>query len=134
MPCAFCTPPEDPLYADDRCFVILHEDWAVLGHAMVVWRRHVENVSDLDERDALHLMKVYRRAERVLLEVTGAERAVIMKLGIQTPHLHLHLYPVRAALGRQAVMAIIDAKARVPFDEAFVRQVKERMDLTLRPE
>jgi diadenosine tetraphosphate (Ap4A) HIT family hydrolase len=113
---------------------MLHEDWAVPGHAMVVWREHVQNVSDLAEDDAAHLMNVYRSAERVLLEVTGAERAVILKLGIQTPHLHLHIYPIRAELGRAEVMTIIDAKTGVPFDEALVRAVKARMDLTLQSE
>ncbi|HWS71281.1 MAG TPA: HIT family protein, partial [Thermoanaerobaculia bacterium] len=93
MTCIFCDqPPADPLYADDRCFVVLHEDRAVRGHAMVVWREHVENLSDLLDDDARHLLDVYRKAERALLQVTGAERAVILKLGIQTPHLHLHIY------------------------------------------
>ena len=128
MSCAFCdSPPADPLYADDRCFVVLHEDAAVRGHAMVVWRGHVENLSDLGDDDARHLLDVCRTAERALLAVTGVERAVILKLGIQTPHLHLHIYPVSAKLDRAAVQEIIDAKTRDEVEADFAEKVRERM-------
>jgi diadenosine tetraphosphate (Ap4A) HIT family hydrolase len=125
MPCVFCdSPPADPLYADDRCFVVLHEDRAVRGHALVVWRAHVENLSDLADADAQHLLSVYNRAERALLAVTRAERAVILKLGIQTPHLHLHIYPVSASLDRPAVQAILDAKTRETVEDDFAERVR----------
>lgn len=118
MPCPLCVEPAGALYQDDRVMVTLHEDRAVRGHAMVIWRNHVENVSDLTDAEAAHLMRVYRAAERALLESTGAERAVILKLGIQTPHLHLHIYPVGASLDRAAVMEIVDARVRDPMSEA----------------
>lgn len=128
MPCVFCdSPPADPLYADDRCFVVLHDDRAVRGHAMVVWRGHVENLSDLGDDDARHLLDVHRHAERALLDVTGAERAVLLKLGIQTPHLHLHIYPVAATLDRPAVQEILDAQRRDPVEDDFADKVRARM-------
>lgn len=128
MSCVFCdAPPADPLYSDERCFVVLHEDRAVRGHAMVVWRAHVENVSDLGADDAAHLIEVHRRAERALLDVTGAERAVLLKLGIQTPHLHLHIYPVPSSLDRAAVQEILDGKRRDEVEPEFAEMVRARM-------
>jgi histidine triad (HIT) family protein len=128
MSCVFCdTPPADPLYADDRCFVVLHEDRAVRGHAMVVWRAHVENLSGLPGGDAAHFIDIHRRVERALLDVTGAERAVLLKLGIQTPHLHLHIYPVSASLDRAAVQEIIDAKRRDEVESGFAERVRALM-------
>ena len=115
------------VYEDDRCAVLLHEDWAVRGHAMVVWRRHVENLADLDDEERDHFMGVHARAERALLEIGTIERAILMKLGIQTPHLHLHIYPVSATLDRNQVMNIIDGKSRVNRDDEFVRRVRERL-------
>ena len=97
------------------------------GHAMLVWRRHVENISDLDEQERIHLTAVHARAERVLLEAAGAERAIILKLGIQTPHLHIHIYPVSRTLDRTAVMSAIEAKTRVPRDETFILLVRQRL-------
>jgi len=127
MECAFCsdvTRSGEVVFEDQRTWVVLHDDWSVRGHAMVVWKVHVENFSDLEPEDAAHFARVQRRAERALLDVTKADRAILMKLGIATPHLHVHIYPVSAALDRTAVMRIINAETREARDEAFVDAVR----------
>jgi len=68
---------------------------------------------------------MHHRAERVLLDATGADRAILMKLGIATPHLHLHIYPVSASLDRATVFAIIDGRTRVDRDERFTARVRD---------
>ena len=123
--CLFCRDLSAAIWSDERCAVLLHDDSAVRGHAMVVWRQHVENVSDLSPHDAAHLSRVYHAAEKSLLEATGAERAVILKLGIQTPHLHIHIYPVSASLDRAAVMAVIDGRVREEREAGFGKRVGE---------
>lgn len=130
MSCVFCTDVRaagQVVAEDDRLWVVLHDDWAVRGHAMVVWKKHVENVADLTLDEYGHFAAVHHRAERALLAATGAERAIILKLGIATPHLHLHIYPVAAALDRTAVMEIIDARVREPVNEAFVAELRARL-------
>lgn len=130
MACVFCTDPRQSgeiVFEDDRVRIVLHEDWSVRGHAMVVWRKHVENAADLTLDDYVHFAAVHHRAERALLAATGAERAVLMKLGIATPHLHLHIYPVGAALTREEVFEIIDGRVRAPYDEELVAELKERL-------
>src|SRR3954463_2750708 len=130
MSCAFCNDPRaagEVLREDDRTLVILHNDWAVRGHAMVVWKAHVENVADLTADEYAHFAAVHHRAERALLAATGAERAILLKLGIATPHLHLHIYPVSASLDRAAVMEIIDARVREQFDHAFIDDLRKRL-------
>src|SRR5216684_2137212 len=112
MTCPCCNEPRaagEVLLEDERVLVILHDDWAVRGHAMVVWKTHVENVADLTAGECAHFAAVHHRAERALLAATGADRAILLKLGIATPHLHLHLYPVSASLERGTVMEVIDA-------------------------
>jgi len=129
-PCLFCTDPREAgeiVFEDDRVWVIVHDDWSVRGHTMVVWRKHVENVADLTLDEYVHFAVVHHRAERALLEATRAERAVLMKLGIATPHLHLHLYPVAAALTREEVFEIVDGRVRAPYDGDFVAELKERL-------
>ena len=95
---------------------------------MVIWKSHVENFSDLPEYDAAHLSRMHHRAERALLEATGADRAILMKLGIATPHLHLHIYPVSASLDRAAVFDIIDGRTRVDRDEGFIARVRAALN------
>src|SRR5437868_5936412 len=132
--CVFCANLNtlELVYEDDSTAVALHDDWSVRGHAMVISRRHVENLSEVPDFD--HFMQVYRHTERVLLRLTGAERAVVLKLGIATPHLHLHIYPLRASLDRAAVMDIIDARTSVERDPAFVEAVRAALDIALPPE
>lgn len=134
MPCVFCTDPRssgDLLFEDPRVLIILHEDWSVRGHTMVVWKEHVENVADLTPEEYTHFAAIHHRAERALLAATGAERAILFKLGITTPHLHLHIYPVSASLDRAEVMGIIDGRVRDAMDDrdrqAFVNELRERL-------
>jgi len=125
MTCALCGKPAgDVVFEDEWTRVILHEDGSPRGHAMVVSRHHLENASDLDEEEFVHLARVWHRAERALLDATGAERAIILKLGILTPHLHVHIYPVGSESTREDVFAAIDGKARTERNEQFVEKVK----------
>ena len=128
--CVFCTDPREAgeiVYEDFRVWVIVHDDWAVRGHAMVVWRKHVENAADLTLDDYVHFAAVHHRAERALLEATKADRAVLLKLGVATPHLHLHIYPVSAALSREEVFEIVDGRVRAPYDEELLAELRERL-------
>lgn len=130
MECVFCsdvTRSGDVVFEDQRTWVVLHDDWSVRGHAMVVWKLHVENFSELAPEDAAHFARVLRRAEQVLLDLTKADRAILMKLGIATPHLHVHIYPVGATLDRAAVMRIINAETSEPRDDALIQTLRARL-------
>jgi histidine triad (HIT) family protein len=134
MTCVFCTEPRDAgelIFKDAQVLVLLHNDWAVRGHAMIVWKEHVENVSDLTPDEYAHFAAVHLRAERALLDATRADRAILLKLGIATPHLHLHIYPVSAALDRAKVMEIIDGKTSDAMSDrdrrAFADDLRKRL-------
>src|SRR5947207_10294891 len=127
--CLFCAHLNslEVIYADDRAAVVLHEDWAVRGHAMVIWRRHIENISELSEEELGHFWRVYQKTEGTLLAITKSDRAIMLKLGIAVPHLHVHIYPVRDSLDRAAVMDIIEGRVREARDEGFVSAVERRL-------
>src|SRR5258708_10315914 len=102
---------------DNRVVVLLHDDWSVAGHALVIARQHVQNASDLDPIDAVYFWEVYARAERAVLAAAGVERAMMLKLGIQVPHLHLHIYPVAALASRAEAFAAFDGMSRAERSE-----------------
>ena len=95
---------------------------------MVVAKRHIENASDLDEAEWLHLARVWHHAERVLLDATGADRAIIFKLGILTPHLHVHIYPMSSQATRADVFEAFDGKRREEKDEEFVLTIRAALN------
>ena len=128
--CAFCTDVDQSgpvVFEDDRTWVVLHPDWSPRGHAMIVSKHHVENASDLEENEWLQLARVWHRAERALLDATGAERAIVMKLGIATPHLHVHIYPMRASDDRARVFEAIEGNLTAPVDESFIEEMRRRL-------
>jgi diadenosine tetraphosphate (Ap4A) HIT family hydrolase len=134
MPCVFCHEPRDAgelIFKDEKLLVILHNDWAVRGHAMIVWKKHVENVADLARDEYAHFAVVHHHVEKTLLDVTRAERAILLKLGIVTPHLHLHIYPVSASLDRDHVMQILDGKTVDAMSDAqrktFIEELRRRL-------
>jgi diadenosine tetraphosphate (Ap4A) HIT family hydrolase len=130
MPCVFCNEPRDAgelIFEDHKLLVILHNDWAVRGHAMIVWKKHIENVADLTPDEYAHFSAVHHRVEKALLDVTRADRAILLKLGIVTPHLQLHIYPVSASLDRAQVMQIIDAGVRDAFDQTLIDALRRRL-------
>lgn len=122
------------VFEDDRVAVVVHEDWAARGHLMVVWKEHVENISDLSEDEWRRFSEVYRRSERALLDVTQADRAIVLKLGIAAPHLHIHIYPVSAALNRAEVFDVIEGRRKEERDDRFVESLRSRLDMTLATE
>lgn len=98
MSCVFCTDVNAAgtvLAEDDHTWVVRHPQ----GQTMIVAKRHVENVSDLDEEEWLHVARVWHRAEKSL----GAERVVVFKLGVQTPHLHIHLHSFARTATREEI-------------------------------
>jgi histidine triad (HIT) family protein len=134
MPCILCDAPESVgpiVFDDERVLVLLHDDWAVAGHALVVARQHVQNASDLDPVDAAHFWDVYARAERAVLAASKCERAMMLKLGIVVPHLHVHIYPFAAAADRAAVFAAFDGTTRAELSETqrkeFVEAVRKSL-------
>lgn len=127
MGCTLCTPSGDIVFEDAAAVVVLHDDWAVLGHAMIVAKQHVENPSGLALADWIAFTSVWHRTEEVLLRLTGAERCIAMKLGVLTPHLHVHLYPVSSGATREEIFAAIDMKTSVPRDGRFVATLREHL-------
>ena len=106
---------------------MLHPDSAVKGHSMLVAARHVENFCDLTDSEIHQLGRVQRVCERALLDVTRTDRAILMKLGIQTPHFHLHIYPVKRGMTRDEVMRVIDAKVSETREAGFAKALLDRI-------
>jgi diadenosine tetraphosphate (Ap4A) HIT family hydrolase len=131
MSCELCdniADTGDVVFEDEHTVVVLHNDWSIRGHAMIVAKQHVENPSDLYEDAWLHFARVWQKAERVLIEVTNADRVIALKLGLKTPHLHVHLYPVSEQTTRDEVFDIINMKVRAPRDEGLVLDTARRLN------
>jgi diadenosine tetraphosphate (Ap4A) HIT family hydrolase len=94
LPCALCHPGnETVLWRDKRCRVILVGDRDYPGFCRVIWGEHVKEMTDLNEPDRGHLLKVVCATEVVLRKLLHPDKINLAALGNQMPHLHWHVIP-----------------------------------------
>jgi len=98
MDCPMCLRLGTPgaLYDDGIWQVRPHEAPGVPGWMMLVTCAHRDGLVSLDDLEARTLGPMLRHFERLLLEVTGAEKIYTAMLGEAVPHFHAHLVPRRA--------------------------------------
>ena len=118
MECIFCkfatheVEGADIFYEDDKVFVMLDRDWAVKGHALVIWKKHALNMSDLTETDFTHFSKVVRKAEEVLLQTLNMDKSIVLKSGGIVSHFHFHIYPVRSDMPWNSILALFNREVK----------------------
>lgn len=116
--CTFCQlikggrAKEDTIYEDDRVLVLLDIDWAVKGHTLIIWKEHIENASSLSETDFLYFSKIFRRAEKALLEILKVDRSVVLRTGWTIPHFHFHIYPVKREVNPAEILDMMHKRVR----------------------
>ena len=65
------------------------------GHTLVVPRLEVDHWIDLPDEVAAHCMVVARRVGAAQMEAFDAERIALVIAGLEVPHTHLHVLPIR---------------------------------------
>jgi histidine triad (HIT) family protein len=63
------------------------------GHTLVVPKREVAYLFDLPPREQTELWSAVATVEALLRERLGFRRAVLMVIGWEVPHVHVHLIP-----------------------------------------
>jgi histidine triad (HIT) family protein len=65
------------------------------GHTLVVPKKEVDKIFDLTEQDYLDLMQFARKVAKAQEKVfTGAKRIGMAVIGLEVPHVHVHLIPL----------------------------------------
>ncbi len=92
--CALCeTPGGDVLHQGQQFRVVLVDDALYPGFCRVIWRDHVQEVTDLNELDRMLLMDVLWQVEQVVRDVMQPEKINLASFGNMVPHLHWHVIP-----------------------------------------
>jgi len=107
--CAFCAIlagalPASVVHEDAQVVAFMDLRQAVRGHVLVVPRRHVETLFDLDEDTAAQLMRVAVRIARAADAVFAPDGLSLWQSnrdagGQEVPHVHLHVQPRRVGDG-----------------------------------
>ncbi len=84
------------VYRDELCVAFLTIAPICEGHTLVVPRAEVDHWIDLDADTVAHLTTVAREIGIAQRTAFGAERVSLIIAGLEVPHTHLHVLPIRS--------------------------------------
>lgn len=94
MTCELCANPGgELLWQDDFCRVVLVNDADYPGFCRVILKRHVKEMTDMEERERARLMTVVFAVELVVRRTLQPDKINLASLGNVVPHLHWHVIP-----------------------------------------
>jgi histidine triad (HIT) family protein len=79
---------------DDRFIAFLDVRPLKAGHTLVVPKKEVDYIFDLDEQTLADMMLFARKVARAMKEVIECNRIGVAVLGLEVPHAHIHLIPI----------------------------------------
>jgi histidine triad (HIT) family protein len=85
--------PSYKVYEDDKTFAFLDIHPKTPGHTLVVPKKQVEFVWDMDDEDYQALMAAAKKIALRIRDVTGSSYVGELVIGIDVPHAHVHVYP-----------------------------------------
>ena len=83
------------VWKDAQCVVFLSNRPLRPGHCLVVPRREVDHWIDLDGPLLCHLSEVAQAVGRAQMAAFKPERIGMMLAGLEVPHCHFHVVPIR---------------------------------------
>jgi len=79
---------------DDRYFAFLDINPLNEGHTLVVPKKEVDYIFDLDEETYTGLMLFARKVALAIGSEVPCERIGVAVVGLEVPHVHVHLIPM----------------------------------------
>ena len=83
------------VWKDERCVAFLSINPLAPGHTLVVPRQEVDHWIDLDGELLAHVTGVARVIGAALQRAFDPVKVGAMIAGLEVPHVHLHLVPIR---------------------------------------
>lgn len=88
--------PSYKVAADERFYAFLDINPVAPGHVLVIPREAPDYIFNLDEETYSSLMLFARRVAKALKKAMPCKRVAMAVLGMEVPHVHVHLVPINA--------------------------------------
>jgi len=79
---------------DDRFIAFLDVRPLKPGHTLVVPKKEVDYIFDLDEATLAGMMLFAQKVAKAMKEVIECKRIGVAVIGLEVPHAHIHLVPL----------------------------------------
>jgi histidine triad (HIT) family protein len=81
---------------DENYFAFLDIRPVVRGHTLVIPKKEIDYIFDLDDVDLSSMMLFAKKVSKALQQVIPCKRIALMVLGLEVPHAHIHLLPIQS--------------------------------------
>ena len=85
--------PAHIIWEDHECIAFLDINPFTIGHTLVVPKTQVDQLFDLNPQSYARLWGTAQKVAKQLKNVLKCTRVVVMVLGYEIPHAHIHLIP-----------------------------------------
>lgn len=79
---------------NDEFLAFLDINPVARGHTLVIPKKEVDYIFDLDDQTLGNLMKFAKLVARAIDEATGCIRTGLIVEGLEVPHVHIHCIPM----------------------------------------
>lgn len=83
------------VYEDEKALAIMDKFPAVSGQVLIIPKKPVDYVFDLDEENYNYLFNLAKKIGPAMHKALGAKRVCMLVEGFHVPHVHIKMYPVR---------------------------------------
>lgn len=108
------TIPSYKVAENDNCYAFLDINPLKTGHTLVVPKKEVDYLFDLDNETYNSLFDFAKKVAIALKNQISCKRVAVVVLGFEVPHAHIHLIP-------------IDNESEIEFSNPRVKLSKEQM-------
>jgi histidine triad (HIT) family protein len=81
---------------DERYIAILDISPLVMGHVLVIPKQEADYIFDLDDEVYSGLALFVKKVARAVKAVVPCKRVGVAVIGLEVPHVHIHLVPMNA--------------------------------------
>ena len=86
--------PSYKLAEDNNYLAFLDINPNTKGHTLVIPKKEINKLFDLDQKEHLDLMRFSYRVAKAIEKTVPCKRIGMSVIGLEVPHVHVHLIPI----------------------------------------
>ncbi|MFT4544856.1 MAG: histidine triad (HIT) family protein [Polaribacter sp.] len=88
--------PSYKVAESQNCFAFLDINPLAKGHVLVVPKKEVDYIFDVEDELYLDLMAFAKKVGKAVKTVVACKRIGVTVIGLEVPHAHVHLIPINS--------------------------------------
>jgi histidine triad (HIT) family protein len=86
--------PSYKVAEDEKNYAFLDINPVALGHVLVIPKKEVDYIFDLEDEDYVSLQMFAKRVAVAMKKAMPCQRVGVAVMGMEVPHTHIHLIPI----------------------------------------